>query len=150
MFDCLILDNFHFCSEFAQPTGGCQVHLFIDEFVINHQTLSAFDDINKKIDATFYVWLSVARATNEANDMFKSWLEEKRKIGYVIPTLEYPLRNSIEILEFEKKLETNMTTEAFVSNPESFLKPIKPSLEGRLKPDKVFVTFNMHQRFGSS
>ena len=68
MFDCLILDNFQFCSEFAQHTGGCKVHLFIDEFVINKETLRTFDAMNKKIDESCYVWLSIARATNETNE----------------------------------------------------------------------------------
>ena len=136
MFDCLILDNFQFCSEFAQHTGGCKVHLFIDEFVINKETLRTFDAMNKKIDESCYVWLSIARATNKTNDMFKIWLEEKRQIGYVIPNLEYPLRNSREILDFERKLETKMGTEASGSNLKQVFKNIKQSFQnkGKLKP----------------
>ena len=136
MFDCLILDNFHFCSGFAQPTGGCKVHLFIDELVINEETLILFDAMNKKIDATSFVWLSIARTTNATNDIFKRWLENKREIGYVIPNLEYPLRNSKEILDFERKLETKMGTEPSGSNLKKVFKNIKQSFQnkGKLKP----------------
>ena len=128
MFDCLILDNFHFCSEFAQPTGGCKVHLFIDEFVINKNNLRTFDAMNKKIDAKCYVWLSIARATNETNDMFKTWLEEKKESGFATPTLEYPLRNSKEILDFDRKLEKKMGPQPSGSNLNQIFKTMKQSL----------------------
>ena len=87
--------------------------------------------MNKKIDATCYVWLSIARATNETNDMFKIWLEEKRQIGYVIPNLEYPLRNSKEILDFERKLETKMGPQASGSNLKQVFKNIKQSFQNK-------------------
>ena len=131
MLDCLILDKFHFWSEFAQPTAGGKVHLFIDEFVINEETLSTFDAMNKQIDATCYVWLSIARATNETNDMFKTWLEEKKESGFVTPTLEYPLRNSKEILDFDRKLETKMGTEASGSNLKQLFKAITFQNKGK-------------------
>ena len=134
MLDCLILDKFNFCSEFAQPTGGCKVHLFIDEFVINQKTLRIFDVMNKKVDKSCYIWLSIARATNETNGMtmFKFWLEEKKESGYVTPTLEYPLRNSKEILDFDRKLETKMGTEASGSNLKQVFKNIKQSFERKV------------------
>ena len=143
MLDCLILDKFHFWSVFAHPTGGCKVHLFIDEFVINKETLSTFDDMNEMIDESCYVWLSIARATNETNDMFKTWLEQKKESGYVTPTLEYPLRNSKEILDFDRKLETKMGREASGSNLKQVFKNIKQSFQkkGRSNPVKESLSY---------
>ena len=84
---------------------GRDVHLFVDEFVVNDsEDLKTLDAILEKIDLKNHVWITVAKASETHRYDFEDWLEKKIKEGYREPSLKYPLRNTKEIIKFEKSL----------------------------------------------
>ena len=84
---------------------GRDVHLFVDEFVFNDsEDLKTLDAISEKIDLKNHVWITVAKASETHRYDFEDWLEKKIKEGYREPSLKYPLRNTKEIIKFEKSL----------------------------------------------
>ena len=84
---------------------GRDVHLFVDEFVVNDsEDLKTLDAISEKIDLKNHVWITVAKASETHRYDFEDWLEKKIKEGYREPSLKYPLRNTKEIIKFEKSL----------------------------------------------
>ena len=97
------------------PTD-CDVHFFVDEFVVNGEDdLETIDDILAKIDKKNYAWITVAKANDNNRHCFEAWLEKKISEGYREPSLKYPLRNSKQILDFERSLASNSNTEKDLS-----------------------------------
>ena len=77
---------------------GCDVHFFVDEFVVNDgQDLKIMDDIIDKIDQKNHAWITVAKASKTHHNDFETWLEKKIADGYREPSLKYPLRNPIDV-----------------------------------------------------
>ena len=91
---------------------GCDVHFFVDEFVVNDgQDLNIIDDITAKIDKKNHAWITVAKASKTHRYDFEAWLEKKITEGFREPSLIYPLRNSKEIIKFESSLAPNSNIE---------------------------------------
>ena len=62
---------------------GCDVHFFVDEFVVNDgQDLKITDDITAKIDKKNHSWITVAKASKTHHKDFETWLEKKIADGY--------------------------------------------------------------------
>lgn len=115
------------------------VHFFVDEFVFNDgDDLKTLDDISEKIDSRNHVWITVAKVSEIHVYDFEYWLEKKIKEGYIEPSLKYPLRNSKEIINFEKLLRSNMVDSE--SPVESNIKDIEKSLaHNELKWGKYII-----------
>jgi hypothetical protein len=80
-------------------------NVFIDEFVVNaNKDMKIIDDIAAKIDKNSHLWVTVAKASAQYAANFKYWIERKVADGYLEPSLIYPLRNTMEIVEFESAL----------------------------------------------
>ena len=120
------------------PTG-CDVHFFVDEFVVNDgQDLKTIDDISAKIDKKNHAWITVAKASKTHRYDFETWLEKKITEGYREPSLKYPLRNSKEIIKFESSLSSNSnieTEESKNTSPNTHLS--EPDSEKSLTPEYV-------------
>ena len=92
-------------------------NIFIDEFVINNaKDMELLDKITSLIDNESYLWISVARRSNDLDQSFKDWLKRKKTDeGCVIPTFLYALRNSKEIIDFEHSLQKCAGKEQLIS-----------------------------------
>ena len=85
-------------------------HIFIDEFVVNvKKDMEIIDNIATKIDKNNHFWVTVGKASAQSTADFKNWIQKKVAEGYLEPSLNYPLRNSKEIVEFEHSLVPKVT-----------------------------------------
>ena len=81
------------------------VNIFIDECTIaNEEDMKIVDEIGEKIEKESNLWVTVAKASAKSDNLFRTWLEEKEKDEkWFVPSLSHALRNSKEIIVFEKK-----------------------------------------------
>ena len=124
------------------PTGR-DVHFFVDEFVVNDdQDLETIDDISAKIDLKNHAWITVAKASKTQHQKFEVWLEKKITEGYREPSLQYPLRNSKEIIKFEKSLASNGvdSENTLASTADGTERPVESNITNELLDESP--TFN--------
>ena len=84
--------------------SDANVNIFIDEFtVFKDEDVIKIDEISNKLADESYFWVTVARANARSDKTFKTWLEGKESDDkWCVPTLTNALRNSKEIIEFDK------------------------------------------------
>ena len=90
---------------------GKDINVFIDEYAVNNkEDTKIIDQLSDLVDQSCYFWLTLGRVSYQENNSLQEWLEEKRK-EYVIPNLYLSLRNSKEIIQYERSLEPEQKVE---------------------------------------
>ena len=92
------------------------MHVFIDEFVINDESdLRRIDIISKKVADTSCMWVTLSKAKRgvqsiehlgNMSKLLEKWLNQKIEEGFIVPTLRYALRNSKEIVDLDNSLNS--------------------------------------------
>ena len=119
------------------------VHIFIDEFVVNDvDDLRTLDEVCEKINVENHMWVTVAKASVIHSESFKNWLEEKKKAGFIEPSLNFQLRNTKEIIAFENSLapqKKSLAENTLKTGPESQSdtneSDVQPALDSNPDPD---------------
>ena len=90
-----------------------KVNIFIDEFTVaKDEDIAKIEEISNKLSDESYFWVTIARANARSDKAFKTWLEGKESNDkWCVPTLTNALRNSKEIIEFDKCLTQFLTTD---------------------------------------
>ena len=128
----LVTDNL--AEVLDQANQDPNVNIFIDEYTIaKEEDMKIVDEIGEKIDKESNLWVTVAKASAKSDKAFRKWLEEKEKDEkWFVPSLSCALRNSKEIIEFEKKkFELNQNISNIMEEEKSEL-PLK--LPSELQP----------------
>ena len=102
-----------------------KVNIFIDEYCVNSKDdTEMIDQLSHKIDQRYFFWVTLGRVSFQESIYLQEWLEKKNG-EFVIPNLKLSLRNSKEIVQFERSLEPEQIAEAKIKlDLEEFVRTI--------------------------
>ena len=102
----LVTDDLKEVLQMISDTDdGKKSNIFIDELSIaTAEDMKIIHEIDEKLDTESHFWVTIAKASARLDNTFRKWIMEKEKDDrWSVPSLSCALRNSKEIISFDKK-----------------------------------------------